>query len=57
MSSNSIDPLHKESDNPGEKVRKATGDLDDTKKALISTIDTIIKEGKTDIDEKKGKQN
>ena len=32
MSSNIIGPLHKESDNPSEKVRKTSWDLDDTKK-------------------------
>ena len=43
MSSNIIGPLPKESDNPSETVRKKGGDLDDTKKALVTTTDTVFK--------------
>ena len=57
MSYNIIGPLPKEYDNPSEKVRKASGYLDDTKKALVATIDIVVKEGTTDMVEKKGKQN
>ena len=53
MSSNIIGPLPKESDNPSEKVRKTSGDLDDTKKALVTTTDTVVKEGNTDMFDKK----
>ena len=42
-----IGPLHKKSDNPSEKVRKTNGDLDDTKKALVTTTDRVVKEGNT----------
>ena len=55
MSSNTISPFPKKSDNPSEKVRKASGDLDDRKKALVATIDTVVKEGTTDTVEKKRK--
>ena len=57
MSSNIIGPLPKEYDNPSEKVRKTSGDLDDTKKALVFTTDNFVKEGNTDTVEKKVKQN
>ena len=57
MSSNIIGPFPKESDNPSEKFRKTSGDLDDTKKALITTTATVVKEGNTDMVEKKGTQN
>ena len=53
MSSNIIVPLRKESDNPSEKVGKKIGDLDDTKKALITTTDTVVKEGNTGMVKKK----
>ena len=55
MSSNISDPLPKKSDNPSEKVRKASGDLDDTKKLLVTTTDTVLKEGNTYMVEKKRK--
>ena len=57
MSSNIIGPLPKEYDNPSEKVRKKSGYLDDTKKALVTTTDTVFKEGNTDMVEKKGGKN
>ena len=44
MSSNIIVPLPRESDNPSEKVTKTSGYLDDKKKALFTTTDTVIKE-------------
>ena len=55
MSSNIIGPLPKESDNPSEKFRNKCGDLDDTKKALVFTTDTVVKEGNTDMVDKKKK--
>ena len=53
MSSNIIGPLNKEYNNPGERVRKTSGDLDDTKKALVFTTDNFVKEGNTDTVDKK----
>ena len=55
ISSNTIFPLPKESDTTGEKVRKKSGDLDDTKNTLVTTTDTVVKERNTDTDEKEGK--
>ena len=55
VSSNISDPLPKKSDNPSEKVRKTSGDLDDTKKALVTTTYTVVKEGNTDMVDKKMK--
>ena len=43
MSSNTIGPLPKKYDNPSEKVRKSSGYLDDNNKALVATIDTVVK--------------
>ena len=43
MSSNIIGPLPNESDNPSERVRKTSGDLDDTEKALVTTTDKVDK--------------
>ena len=57
MSSNISDPLPKKSDNPSEKVRKTSGYLDETKKALVATTDTIVKEGNNDMVDKKRKKN
>ena len=45
MSSNISDPLPKISYNPSIKVRKKSGDLDGTKKALVTTTDIVVKEG------------
>ena len=56
MSSNIIGPLPKEYDNPSEKVRKTSGDLDDTKKALVFTTGMVVKEGNTDMLNKKLRQ-
>ena len=53
MSSNISDPLPNRSDNPSEKVRKTSGDFDDTKKALVFFTETVAKEGNTDMVEKK----
>ena len=53
MSSNIIGPLPKVSDTPSERVRKTSGDLDDTKKTLVFTTDTVFQEGNTDMIEKK----
>ena len=44
--------MTKESDNSSENVRKARGDLYDTKKSLVTTIDTVVKEGTTDMVDK-----
>ena len=40
--SNNIFPLPNKSDNTGENVRKASGYLDDIKKALVTNIDTVF---------------
>ena len=53
MSSNIIGPLPKKYDTPSEKVRKASRYLDEIKKALVTTIDTVIKEGTTENVDKK----
>ena len=55
MSSNTIFPLPKEYDTTSEKVRKTSENLDDTKQALITTTDTVVKEGSTGMVDKKGK--
>ena len=55
MSYNTICPLPKEYDTPSEKVRKTSGNLDDTKQALVTTTDTVVKEGNTEIFDKEGK--
>ena len=57
MSSNISDPLPNKSDNPSEKVRKTSGDLDDTEKALVPTTDTVLKELNTDMVDKKIRKN
>ena len=57
MSSNISDPLPKIYDTPSEKFRKTSGDLDDTKKALVFTTDTIVKEGNTGMVDKNKEQN
>ena len=49
MSSNISDPFPKKSDNPSIKVKKTSGDLDETKKALVTTTKTVVKEGNTDM--------
>ena len=57
MSSNISDPLPKKSDNPRERVRKTGGYLDETEKELVTTTDTVVKEGNTDMVYKKGKKS
>ena len=47
--------MHKKYDNPSERVRKTSGDLDNIKKALVTTTDTVVKEVNTDIVYKKNK--
>ena len=42
--------------NPSERVRKTSGDLDDTEKALVTTTKMVVKEGNTDMLEKKEKK-
>ena len=41
-------PLPKKSDEPSEKVKKASWNLDIIKKELVTTIDTVYKEGNND---------
>ena len=53
MSSNIIVPFPKESYNPNENVGKTSGDLDDTKKELVFTNDTVVKEGNNGMVDKK----
>ena len=48
--------MSNKSDNPGEKVRKISGYLDDTKRALVTTTETVIKEGNNDMLDKKSKK-
>ena len=55
MSSNISDPFPKKYDNPSEKVRKTSGDLYDIEKAIVTTTDTVVKEGNTDTVDKKRK--
>ena len=49
MSSNISDPLPKKYDNTSEDIRKTSRDQDETKKKLVTTTDTVFKEGNTDI--------
>ena len=49
MSSNISDPFPKKSDNPSIIVIKTSGDLDETEKALVTTTNTVVKEGNTDM--------
>ena len=49
VSSNIIGQLPKESDNTSKKDRKTSGDLYDTKKALVTTTDTVVKEWNTEM--------
>ena len=49
ISFNISDPLTKEYDNTSEKVRKTSGDLDETEKVLVTTTETVVKEGNTDM--------
>ena len=53
MSSNISDPLPNKYHNPSEKFRKTSGYLDNTKKALVDTTDKVVKEGNTDMVDKK----
>ena len=53
VSFNIIEALPKEYDNTSEKVIKRSGDLDDTKKTLVFTTDTVVKEKNTDMVERK----
>ena len=55
MSYNIIGLLPKESDNPSEKVRKISGCLDGTKKELVFTTDTVVREVSTDMVDRKRK--
>ena len=49
MYSNFSETLPKKPDNPSEKVRKTSGDLDETKKEFVTTTDMVVKEGNTDM--------
>ena len=53
MSSNISDLLPKKSDNPSGKVKKTSGDLDNTKKELVTKNDRVVKEGNTDMLDKR----
>ena len=53
ISPNISDPFPKKSYNPIEKDRKTSGELDDIKQALVTTTDTVVKKGKTDMIERK----
>ena len=53
MSSNISDLLPKKSDNPNEKVRKTSWYFDETEKALVTTTNTVFKEGNTDMVDRK----
>ena len=55
MPSNISDPLPRKYDNPSERVRKISGELDDTKKALVFTTDMVVKEKNTEMLDKKRK--
>ena len=57
MSSNTIGPLPKNSDSPSGFFTKKSGDLDDTKNSLVTTIDTVVKEGTTEIVYRKVRKN
>ena len=52
MTSNTNFPLRKEYDTLSVTVIKIGGDLDDTKQALVTTNDTVVKEGNNDMDDK-----
>ena len=56
MSSNISDPLPKKYDNPSEKFRKISGDLNETEKILVTTTDTVVKEVSTGMVLKKVKK-
>ena len=47
--------MPKEYNNPSKNIRKTSGDLDDTKKALVTTTDTVVKEWNTEMVDKKRK--
>ena len=49
MSSNISDLLSNKSDNPSITVRKTSWDLDETENSLVTTTDTAVKEGNTDM--------
>ena len=57
MFSNISDPLPKKFDNPNEKSRNKSGDLDETKKEFFTTTDTVVRESNTGMVDKKVKQN
>ena len=47
--------MPREYDTPSEKFRKKSGDLDDTKHALVTTIDMVVKGGNTEMVDREGK--
>ena len=49
MSSNISDSLPDKSDNPSITLRKTSGGLDETKKSLVNTTDTVVTYGNTDM--------
>ena len=50
MYSNISDPFPKKFDYPVERVRKTSGDSDENEKALVTTTDTIVKEGNNEME-------
>ena len=52
MSSNISNPFPKKSNNTSRTVRKTCGDLDGTKKALVTDTNPVVKEVKTDMGKK-----
>ena len=52
MYSNISDLLQEKSDNPSITARKTSGGLDETKKALVTTTDTVFKKGYTNMGKK-----
>ena len=52
MLSNTIFPSHKKSDTSSEKFIKTSGDFYDNKHALVTTTDTVVKEGNNEMFDK-----
>ena len=49
MASNTSNPSTNKYDNTSITVRKTSGDLDETKKALVTINCTVVKEGNTEM--------
>ena len=52
MSTNISDLLQNKSNNPSITDKKTSGGLDETKKSLVTTTDTVVKEENTGMGEK-----